>query len=149
MSTVLKTIQTRMVEAMKAKNVVDKDAYRYIKGQIDLIKESPLSDETAIRKLREILTEAKKNPMFSPREVEILTELVPKELDYDQSLAYLTECDITEQIRTSPREGQAMGVAMKTFAQGKRVVNPNTVRQVVLDIMAGPAPEEEFVIGTA
>ncbi len=127
------TVVSRLRNSIKSGNKQDRDAYRFLKGSLDNIHEQPVSNDRAVKIFRDLLKEAKANPhSFSDREVEILTELVPPFLDEKATEQYLRDKGVFEQIKGCPREGQAIGIAMKTCAQGNRCVNSDIVRQIVL-----------------
>lgn len=126
-------ITARMITATKAKDAIDRNVYRLLKGKLDLMHEQPVTDRNAVAMFRKFLGDAKTYPQnFSEREVEILTELVPRDLDEAETLSFLqTNLDLVEQIRSCPKEGQAMGIAMKAFNVAGKDVKSENVRSAI------------------
>jgi hypothetical protein len=129
------TIQSRMIDAIKSKDAESRNAYRFLKGKLDQVIQQPVPDEIVIALVRTLLLDAKNNPgTFSERETEIMQELVPPVLDYAATKQYLVDNGIDQQVKASPKDGHAIGVAMRAFAQGKRCVAGDVVRAVVSDL---------------
>jgi uncharacterized protein len=78
-----------------------------------------MSEADAIKKMRGVLKEAKSGvTTFTPEEIALLGEWVPALLTPEQITEALAA--VAEQIKAAPKEGMAMGIAMKTLA-GKQV----------------------------
>ncbi len=138
MINIQQTIQSRLMHAIKNKDKDGKTIYRFIKGALDQFPTQPVPDEVAIKMMRSYLNDAESgvSQSFSEREIVLLKEMVPPVLDAVACLVYLDECHVTDQIRGCQKEGMAMGIAMRSFAQGKRVVDSAIVKGVVAAIRA-------------
>lgn len=141
--TIQQKITSLMIDAAKNRADDDKKAYRFLKGKFDNAHTQPVPDKDAINMLRSLYTDAKANPAsFTAREIEIIGSLIPETLDAKATLSFLESSAIAEQIRSCPREGQAMGVAMKAFSQENMLVDSEHVKAAIASIRSAvPAPE--------
>lgn len=101
---------------------------RYWIAQLTLGSGAEMSDAEAIKKMRGVLKEAKSGTTtFSPEEIVLLEEWLPALLTADQIEAELAP--IAEQIKAAPKEGMAMGIAMKKLA-GQPVESEDVKRAI-------------------
>ena len=116
---IVQQMRTQLKESMKARDAVRTNALRYWIAQLTTASGEEVPDDQAIKKMRTVLKEAKSGQTaFSPEEVALIEEWVPPTLDRSQIDAELAPA--AEQIKAAPKDGQAMGIAMKTLA-GKPV----------------------------
>jgi uncharacterized protein YqeY len=116
-------VKRRMMAAMKAGDVIEKEILRVVRGELDTAEsrsDGPLSQEESERIVRKIIKnneetlshmqdDAERSTLI--REVEILSSLLPKMPSVDELKAHLAA--VLEQIRAAGNDGQATGVAMK------------------------------------
>jgi uncharacterized protein YqeY len=133
-------IKKRMMAAMKAGNVVEKEILRTAIGE--LTKSGKDVDDTAVvavlKKLissnRETLSlstdEAQKRTL--EQEISILQGFLPPTLDVDAILAALDP--VKEAIRNAKNEGQAFGVAAKHLKSVHASVEPEDVKKAIARI---------------
>jgi uncharacterized protein len=87
-----------------------------------------MTEADAFKKMRGVLKEAKSGvTTFTPEEIALLGEWVPALLTAEQIQAALAL--VAEQIKAAPKEGMAMGIAMKTLA-GQQV-DSDDVKSVI------------------
>ena len=113
--TIVERMRAQLREAMKARDVVKTSFLRYWIAQLTLATGAEVADADAIKKMRGILKEAKAGPTtFSDAEIAMLKEWVPPTLAPEQiAEALVPVCD---QIKAAPKDGMAMGIAMKALA---------------------------------
>jgi uncharacterized protein YqeY len=112
---IVQRMRDQLREAMKARDSVRTNFLRYWIAQLTLGTGEEVSDEQAIKKMRGIQKEAKTgHTSFSPEELRLIDEWVPASLTRDQIREALTP--VVDQIRAAPKEGMAMGIAMKNLA---------------------------------
>jgi uncharacterized protein YqeY len=113
--TIVQRMRAQLTDAMKARDTVRTGFLRYWIAQFTTGTGAEVSDADAIKKMRGILREAKSGPTtFSPEELDLIREWVPAALTSDQIVAALAP--VAEQIKAAPKEGMAMGIAMKALA---------------------------------
>ena len=113
--TIVERMRAQLREAMKARDAVKTGFLRYWIAQLTLATGAEVADADAIKKMRGILREAKAGPTtFSEEELALLREWVPPTLGPEQIAAALAS--VRDQIKTAPKEGMAMGIAMKALA---------------------------------
>ena len=113
--TIVERMRAQLREAMKARDAVKTGFLRYWIAQLILATGAEVSDADAIKKMRGILREAKAGPTtFSEEEIALLREWVPPTLGPEQIAAALVS--VRDQIKAAPKEGMAMGIAMKALA---------------------------------
>jgi uncharacterized protein YqeY len=113
--TIVQRMRSQLTEAMKARDTVRTGFLRYWIAQFTTGTGVELSDADAFKKMRGILREAKSGPTtFSPEELALIREWVPAALTSDQIVAALAP--VADQIKAAPKEGMAMGIAMKALA---------------------------------
>jgi uncharacterized protein YqeY len=121
--TITQRMRAQLTEAMKSRDAVRTGFLRYWIAQFTTGTGAEVSDADAIKKMRGILREAKSGPTsFSAEELALIREWVPAALTSDQIVAALAP--IAEQIKAAPKEGIAMGIAMKALA-GQPVESDN------------------------
>ena len=101
---------------MKARDAFRTGFLRYWIAQLTLGTGAEMSEADAIKKMRGVLKEAKSGiTTFSPEEVALIREWVPPTLTPDQIAEALAP--VAEQIKAAPKEGMAMGIAMKALGR--------------------------------
>ncbi len=108
-------MRSRLPEAMKARDTQRLGFLRYWIAQLTLGTGAEMSDTDAIKKMRGVLKEARSGvTTFSPEEIALIREWVPATLTSEQIAERLAP--LAEQIKAAPKEGMAMGIAMKALA---------------------------------
>jgi uncharacterized protein YqeY len=108
-------MRKQLTEAMKARDTVRTNFLRYWIAQLTLGTGAEMAEADAIKKMRSVLKEAKAGPTtFTPEELALIREWVPPTLTPDQITVALAP--VAEQIKSAPKEGMAMGIAMKALA---------------------------------
>jgi uncharacterized protein YqeY len=129
--TIVERMRGRLGEAMKARDAVRTNFLRYWIAQLTLGDGREMSEADAIKKMRGVLKEAKAGPTaFSPEELDLLTEWVPPSLGRDQIAEALDP--VADQIKAAPKDGMAMGIAMKALAG--QPADSDDVRAVVASL---------------
>ncbi len=124
-------MRAQLGESMKARDAVRTGFLRYWIAQLTLGTGAEMSDADAIKKMRGVLKEARTGQTtFSPEEVALLQEWLPPTLTPDQIAQALAPA--AEQIKAAPKEGMAMGIAMKTLAG--QPVDSDDVKAVVASL---------------
>ena len=112
---IVQKMRSQLAETMKARDTVKLNFLRYWIAQLTLGTGAEMSEADAIKKMRGVLKEAKSGvTTFSAEELALLSEWVPSLLTPDQIKAALGP--VAEQIKAAPKEGMAMGIAMKSLA---------------------------------
>lgn len=133
--TIVQKMRSQLAPAMKARDAAKTAFLRYWIAQLTKGTGEEASDAEAIKKMRSVLKEAKGGATtFSAEELEMLQEWVPASLTPDQVRGELDQ--VADQIRAAPKDGAAIGVAMKALA-GKPVESED-VRAVVEEIRRQP-----------
>jgi uncharacterized protein len=113
--TIVERMRAQLTESMKARDAVRTGFLRYWIAGLTLGTGAEMSEADAIKKMRGVLREAKSGPTtFSPEELALLREWVPATLTPDQIKEALAP--VADQIKAAPKEGMAMGIAMKSLA---------------------------------
>jgi uncharacterized protein YqeY len=108
-------MRAQLTDAMKARDALRTGFLRYWIAQFTLGTGAEMSEADAIKKMRSVLKEAKSGlTTFSDAELALIREWVPPMLSPDQIKEALAP--VAEQIKSAPKEGMAMGIAMKTLA---------------------------------
>lgn len=119
---------------MKARDAVRTNFLRYWIAELTLGTGAEASDADAVKKMRSVQTEAKGGQTsFSPEEIALIRDWVPASLSPGQIAEALAA--VSEQIKAAPKDGMAMGVAMKALAG--QPVESNDVKAAVTAIRAG------------
>ena len=132
--TIVQRMRERLRESMKARDAVRTQFLRYWIAQLTLGTGAEMPDAEAIKKMRGVLKEAKVGRVaFSPEELDLIREWVPPTLGPEQIAAALAP--VAEPIRAAPKEGMAMGIAMKHLAG--QPVDSDDVKAVVAALRQG------------
>lgn len=128
---IVQRMRDQLKDSMKARDAVRTNFLRYWIAQLTTGSGEEVADDQAIKKMRGILKEAKGGQTaFSPEEVALIEEWVPPTLSREQIAQELEPA--ADAIKAAPKEGQAMGVAMKQLA-GKPV-EAEDVKAVIAEI---------------
>ena len=132
--TLVQTMRARLKESMKARDAVRTNFLRYWIAQLTLGTGAEVADGDAVKKMRAVLKEVKSGQTtFTPEEVALIQEWVPPTLGPEQIAGALEA--VRDQIKAAPKDGMAMGVAMK--ALGGQPVESEDVKAAVAAIRAG------------
>ena len=113
--TIVQKMREQLRDAMKARDAVRTGFLRYWIAQLTLATGAEVNDADAVKKMRGILKEAKAGPTtFSEAEIALLKEWVPPTLGPEQIAEALAP--VRDQIKAAPKDGMAMGIAMKALA---------------------------------
>jgi uncharacterized protein len=113
--TIVQRMRSQLTEAMKARDTVRTNFLRYWIAQLTLGTGAEMSEADAIKKMRGVLKEARSGiTSFTPEELALIREWVPPTLSPEQITEALAP--VAEQIKSAPKEGMAMGIAMKALA---------------------------------
>src|SRR6185312_9082477 len=113
--TIVQKMRDQLKGAMKARDAVRTNFLRYWIAQLTLGTGAELSDDEAVKKMRGVLKEARTGQTtFTPDEVALIQEWVPASLTPEQIAEALAP--VADPIRAAPRDGMAMGLAMKALA---------------------------------
>ena len=113
---------------MKTRDAVKTGFLRYWIAQLTLATGAEVADEEAVKKMRGILKEAKAGPTsFSAGELALIREWIPQSLSPEQIAEALAA--LGNQIKAAPKDGMAMGIAMKALAG--QPVDSDDVKAVV------------------
>ncbi len=127
--TIVQRMRAQLTESMKARDAVRTGVLRYWIAGLTLGTGAEMSEADAIKKMRGVLREARSGPTtFSPEELALLREWVPATLTADQINEALAP--VADQIKAAPKEGMAMGIAMKTLS-GQQVESDDVKAAVV------------------
>jgi uncharacterized protein len=125
---IVQKMRSQLAEAMKARDTVRLNFLRYWIAQLTLGTGAEMTEADAFKKMRGVLKEAKSGvTTFTPEEIALLGDWVPALLTAEQIKAALAL--VAEQIKAAPKEGMAMGIAMKTLA-GQQV-DSDDVKSVI------------------
>jgi uncharacterized protein len=112
---IVQRMRSKLGESMKARDSVRTNFLRYWIAQLTLGTGAEMADADAMKKMRGVLKEAKTGQTtFSPEEIALIQEWLPPTLSPEQIAAALAP--VADQIKAAPKEGMAMGLAMKTLA---------------------------------
>lgn len=113
--TIVQRMRTKLPESMKARDAVQTQFLRYWIAALTLGSGQEMSDADAIKKMRGVLKEARSGTTsFSPEELALLQDWVPPSLTREQIAEALAP--VADQIAKAPKDGMAMGLAMKALA---------------------------------
>jgi uncharacterized protein len=131
--TIVQTMRDQLRAAMKARDAVRLNFLRYWIAGLTLGTGEEMTDDAAIKKMRSVLKEAQTGQStFTPEEIALLREWLPATLDRAQIREALTPA--AEAIRAAPKDGMAMGAAMKALAG--QAVESEDVKAVVAELRA-------------
>ncbi len=112
---IVQKMRSQLTESMKARDAVRTGFLRYWIAQLTLATGAEMSDADAVKKMRGVLKEAKSGmTTFTPEELALIREWVPPTLTAEQIAEALAP--LADQIKAAPKEGMAMGIAMKALA---------------------------------
>jgi uncharacterized protein YqeY len=113
--TIVGRMRAGLKDAMKARDAARLNFLRYWIAQLTLGTGEEMADAEAIKKMRGVVKEAKSGQTtWSPEEIAMIGEWVPASLGPEQIRELLAGA--TDQIKAAPKEGMAMGLAMKALA---------------------------------
>ncbi|APW59862.1 GatB/YqeY domain-containing protein [Paludisphaera borealis] len=113
--TIVQKMRSQLAPAMKARDTAKLAFLRYWIAQLTLGTGAEMADADAVKKMRGVLKEARSGvTTFTPEEINQLVEWVPASLGLDQIREALGP--VADQIRAAPKDGMALGVAMKALA---------------------------------
>lgn len=129
--TIVQRMRGQLREAMKARDSLRTGFLRYWIAQLTLGTGAEMSDADAVKKMRGVLKEAGSGTTsFSAEELALIREWVPPALTREQIAERLAPA--ADQIKAAPKEGMAMGLAMKALAG--QVVESEDVKAVVAEL---------------
>ncbi len=100
---------------MKARDASRTNFLRYWIAQLTLGTGEEMADADAIKKMRGVVKEAKSGQTtWTPEEIALIGEWVPASLGPEQIEEALAP--LADQIKAAPKDGMAMGLAMKALA---------------------------------
>jgi uncharacterized protein len=112
---IVQRMRSQLREAMKARDAVRTGSLRYWIAQLTLGTGAEMSDADAVKKMRGVLKEAKSGTTtFTAEELDLIREWVPATLTPEQIAEKLAPA--ADQIKAAPKDGMAMGIAMKALA---------------------------------
>jgi uncharacterized protein YqeY len=125
---IVQRVREQLKESMKARDTVRTGSLRYWIAQLTLGTGAEMSDDDAVKKMRGVLKESKTGPTtFTPEELALIREWVPATLTSGQIKEALAT--VADQIKAAPKDGMAMGIAMKSLAG--QPVDSDDVKAVV------------------
>jgi uncharacterized protein len=114
-TSIVQRMRSQLREAMKSRDAVRLGFLRYWIAQLTLGTGAEMSDADAVKKMRGVLKEAKGGTTtFTPEELALIREWVPATLTPEQIAEKLATA--ADQIKAAPKDGMAMGIAMKALA---------------------------------
>lgn len=129
--TIVQRMRAQLPVAMKARDAEKTAFLRYWIAQLTLGTGAEVSDDEAVKKMRGILKEAKAGPTtFSAAELDLIREWVPPSLAPERIAEKLAP--VRELIQAAPKEGMAMGIAMKALAG--EPVDSDDVKNIVASL---------------
>ena len=132
--TIVQTMREQLRASMKARDALRTNFLRYWIAQLTLGNGEEVADAEAVKKMRGVMKEAKTGrTTWTPEEVILLQEWVPASLSPEQIAAVLESA--REAIKAAPKDGMAMGLAMKALAG--QAVESDDVKAAVAVIRAG------------
>jgi uncharacterized protein len=125
---IVQRMRGQLGEAMKARDTVRLGFLRYWIAQLTLGSGAEMADADAMKKMRGVLKEAKSGQTtFTPEEITLIQDWLPPTLTPDQIAAALAP--VAEPIKAAPKDGMAMGIAMK--ALGGQPVDSDDVKAAI------------------
>jgi uncharacterized protein len=113
--TIVQRMRAALKDSMKARDAFRTNFLRYWIAQLTLGTGEEMPDADAIKKMRGVVKEAKSGQTtWSPEEVALIGEWVPASLGPEQIAEALA--GVADQIKAAPKDGMAMGLAMKALA---------------------------------
>ncbi len=113
--TIVQRMRAALKDSMKARDAFRTNFLRYWIAQLTLGTGEEMADADSIKKMRGVVKEAKSGQTtWSAEEVALIAEWVPASLTPEQIAEALAP--MLDQIKAAPKEGMAMGLAMKALA---------------------------------
>ncbi|SIN72840.1 hypothetical protein SAMN05444166_0477 [Singulisphaera sp. GP187] len=132
--TIVQRMRASLTESMKARDATRTQFLRYWIAGLTLGTGEEMPDADAVKKMRGVLKEAKGGTTtFTAEELALLQDWVPPAMSREQVSEALAP--IAEQIRKAPKEGMAIGIAMKTLAG--QPADSDDVRAVIAELRQG------------
>lgn len=132
--TIVQKMRAQLGPAMKARDAARTAFLRYWIAQLTLGTGAEATDAEAVKKMRSVLKEAKTGATtFTAEEQEMLREWVPPSLSPERIREALAP--VAAAVRDAPKEGMALGVAMKALAG--LAVEGEDVKAVVAELRGG------------
>jgi uncharacterized protein YqeY len=129
--TIVQKMRSQLAPAMKARDTAKMAFLRYWIAQLTLGTGADMDDAEAVKKMRAVLKEARSGvTTFTAEEIDQLREWVPASLSIDQVREALRP--VVDAIKSAPKDGMALGVAMKALAG--QAVETEDVKTVVNDL---------------
>ena len=137
----LQDIKKRMMLALKAGKVVEKEILRVVIGEVTGAMKD--DDEFTLAVIKKLVKSNRETASLAPdeatkvtlaQEIEILLEFLPKSLDAAAIMPLLEP--VRDAIRAAANDGQATGVAMKHLKAAGAVVEAGDVKAAVALIRA-------------
>ena len=101
--------------SMRARDALRTNFLRYWIAQLTLGTGEEMADADAVKKMRGVVKEAKSGQTtWTPEEIALIAEWVPASLGPEQIAEALA--GVADAIKAAPKEGMAMGIAMKALA---------------------------------
>ena len=137
--TIVQRMREQLKTSMKARDAVRTNMLRYWIAQFTLGTGGEVSDADAVKKMRGVIKEAKTGQTsFTAEDIALIHEWVPASLSPDQIAALLEP--VRRPIRAAPKDGMAMGLAMKALAG--QAVESEDVKAAVARIRGAGEGEE-------
>jgi len=131
---IVRRMRDQLKTSMKARDAVRTGFLRYWIAGLTLGTGEEMADADSLKKMRGVLREAKGGQTtFTAEEIALLNEWVPAALTRGQIVETLTSS--RDAIRAAPKDGMAMGLAMKALAG--QAVESDDVKAAVAEIRAG------------
>jgi uncharacterized protein len=131
--TIVQRMRGALKDSMKARDASRTNFLRYWIAQLTLGTGEEMADADAIKKMRGVVKEAKSGQTtWSPEEIAMIAEWVPESLGPEQIKEALAP--LADQIKAAPKDGMAMGLAMKALAG--QPVDSDDVKAAVASIRA-------------
>jgi uncharacterized protein YqeY len=112
---IVERMRSQLTDAMKTRDAVKTKFLRYWIAQLTLGSGVEMPEADAIKKMRSVQKEAKSGvTTWTPEELALLRDWVPQTLTIDQIKVALAP--LAEQIKAAPKDGMAMGIAMKALS---------------------------------
>jgi uncharacterized protein YqeY len=113
--TIVQRMRVALKDSMKARDASRTNFLRYWIAQLTLGTGEEMADADAIKKMRGVVKEAKSGQTtWTPEEIALIGEWVPASLGSEQIKEALAP--LADQIKAAPKDGMAMGLAMKALA---------------------------------
>ena len=113
--TIARRMRDALKDSMKARDAVRTNVLRYWIAQLTLGTGDEMNDADAVKKMRGVLKEARSGQTtWTPAEVALISEWVPASLGPEQIAELIAP--VADAIKAAPKEGMAIGLAMKAIA---------------------------------